>query len=80
MLYAISALIMVRSIFRVVEYLMGQTGYPLKHEWTLYIFDSILMFAVTVIFYFRYPNELERDISRDSANVQMVPQEIYNKV
>ncbi|KAF8861032.1 RTA1 like protein [Acephala macrosclerotiorum] len=80
MLYTVSALIMVRSIFRVIEYLMGQTGYPLKHEWTLYIFDSVLMFAVTFIFYLRYPNELERGISRDSANVQMVPQKVYNKV
>jgi hypothetical protein len=80
MLYAVSALIMVRSIFRVVEYIMGQNGYPLEHEWTLYIFDSCLMFAVTVIFYWRYPSELERAAIRDSANVQMVPQEVYGKV
>ncbi len=59
MLYAISVLIMVRSIFRVVEYVMGQSGYPLMHEWTLYIFDSILMLVVTVIFYWKYPSELE---------------------
>lgn len=82
MLYAVSALIMIRSIFRVVEYIMGQNGYPLEHEWTLYIFDSCLMFAVTVIFYWRYPNELESGAGamRDSANVQMVPQEVYGKV
>ena len=60
MLYAVSALIMVRSLFRVVEYTMGYNGYPLTHEWTLYIFDSMLMFAVTVIFYVRYPSKLEQ--------------------
>ncbi|KUJ10548.1 RTA1 like protein [Mollisia scopiformis] len=80
MLYAVSALIMIRSIFRVIEYLMGQNGYLLGHEWTLYIFDSCMMFAVTVVFYFRYPSELERGAGRDSANVQMVPQEFYAKV
>lgn len=55
MLYAVSAFIMIRSIFRVVEYAMGNSGYPLKHEWTLYIFDSLLMLGVMVIYYLRYP-------------------------
>ncbi|KAK1624066.1 RTA1 like protein-domain-containing protein [Colletotrichum phormii] len=44
MLYAVSLLIMVRSIFRVVEFAQGYTGYSLSHEWTLYVFDSLLMF------------------------------------
>lgn len=48
-LYAVSGLIMVRSIFRVAEYAMGQKGYLLTHEWSLYIFDSLLMFAVMAI-------------------------------
>lgn len=58
-LYAMSALIMIRSIFRVVEYAAGQTGYPLKHEWTLYIFDSVPMFIVTVLFFVWYPDRLQ---------------------
>ncbi|CCF39160.1 RTM1 [Colletotrichum higginsianum] len=41
MLYAVSLLIMVRSIFRVVEFAQGYTGYSLSHEWTLYIFDAL---------------------------------------
>lgn len=32
MLYAVSLLIMVRSIFRVVEYVMGQDGYPINNQ------------------------------------------------
>ncbi|KAA8576174.1 hypothetical protein EYC84_006329 [Monilinia fructicola] len=55
-LYAMSVLIMIRSIFRVVEYAGGQTGYPLKHEWTLYIFDSVPMFIVTLIFFYLVSN------------------------
>lgn len=55
MLYIVSALIMVRSVFRVIEYAMGNEGYLLKNEWTLYIFDSLLMFLVMVVYYLWYP-------------------------
>lgn len=56
MLFIVSALIMIRSCFRVVEYAMGNDGYLLGHEWTLYIFDSVLMFIVMVVYYLWYPN------------------------
>ncbi|KAG6368692.1 hypothetical protein INS49_002905 [Diaporthe citri] len=56
MLFIVSALIMIRSCFRVVEYAMGNDGYLLGHEWTLYIFDSVLMFTVMVVYYLWYPN------------------------
>lgn len=55
MLFIVSALIMLRSIFRVVEYAMGWDGYLLRHEWTLYIFDSVPIFAVMVVYYLWYP-------------------------
>ncbi|KAH7014748.1 RTA1 like protein-domain-containing protein [Ilyonectria destructans] len=60
MLYAVSALIMIRSIFRVIEYAQGQTGYCLSHEWTLYIFDALPMFIVTILYGWRFPSELKR--------------------
>lgn len=41
---------MVRSIFRVVEYIMGHDSYLLANEWPLYIFDAVLMFFVIVLF------------------------------
>lgn len=40
MLYATSGLIMLRNIFRVVEYAMGQEAYLLSNEWCVYIFDG----------------------------------------
>ncbi|KAH7126449.1 RTA1 like protein-domain-containing protein [Dactylonectria estremocensis] len=55
MLHSCSALVMVRSTFRVVEFIMGHDGYLLAHEWPLYVFDSVLMFAVMVIFFSQYP-------------------------
>lgn len=41
-LYIASTLIMVRSIFRIVEYVQGNGGYLLRHETFLYIFDAVL--------------------------------------
>lgn len=58
MLYITSVLILVRSIFRIIEYAGGSSGYLLANEWPLYVFDSVLMLAVMVVFYFRYPNAL----------------------
>lgn len=55
MLYGVSSLIMVRSIFSVIDYALGNDGYPLTHEWTLYIFDVLLMFIVMIIYYIWYP-------------------------
>lgn len=49
---------MVRSIFRVVEYLQGFNGYILKHEAFLYIFDASLMLLVMVIFVMIHPSEV----------------------
>jgi hypothetical protein len=59
MMYGTCFLIMVRSIFRVIEYAMGQHGYPLEHEWTLYVFDATLMFLTTVLFGVLYPGKME---------------------
>ncbi|KAH7317208.1 RTA1 like protein-domain-containing protein [Rhexocercosporidium sp. MPI-PUGE-AT-0058] len=55
MLYCTSGLIILRSLFRIVEYAMGNDGYPLTHEWTLYAFDTIPMLAVCGLFFWWYP-------------------------
>ncbi|ORY11055.1 RTA1 like protein-domain-containing protein [Clohesyomyces aquaticus] len=57
-LYAASTLIMVRSVFRVIEYLMGNHGFLLRHEYFLYIFDAVLMFVVMVLFNVVHPSEV----------------------
>ncbi|KAK3293856.1 RTA1 like protein-domain-containing protein [Chaetomium fimeti] len=59
MLYASSGLIMARSIFRMIEFIMGQDGYLLSTEWPLYVFDSVPMFAVAVIFWWRFPSTVQ---------------------
>ena len=57
MLYAVSALIMTRSLFRAVEYILGPNSYPLAHEWTLYVFDAALMLSVMVVFALWFPRD-----------------------
>ncbi|KAL2859570.1 RTA1 like protein [Aspergillus pseudodeflectus] len=57
-LYLVSGLIMVRSVFRVAEFVMGDDGYLLTHEWTLYVFDAALMWLVMVVFGVRYPGDI----------------------
>ncbi|KAL2851426.1 RTA1 like protein [Aspergillus pseudodeflectus] len=48
-LYAASVLILVRSIFRVVEYVQGNDGYLISHEVFMYVFDASLMFLAMVV-------------------------------
>ncbi|TDZ33095.1 Protein RTA1 [Colletotrichum spinosum] len=49
-LYVTSIIILVRSIFRVVEYLQGNSGYLISHELFLYLFDALLMALVMAVF------------------------------
>lgn len=78
MLYAVSILIMVRSIFRVVEYIMGHDGYLLSNEWTLYVFDAALMFAAMAIFAWQFPGHLQRKKAVESAT-EMMPTDEESK-
>lgn len=57
-LYFVSVLIMIRSIFRAVEFIQGYDGYLLQNEWPMYVFDAVLMFLVMAIFVWRYPANL----------------------
>jgi len=54
-LYVVSALIMVRNIIRVVEYIGGRHGPLLRVEWTIYVFDAVLMAATMTVWWIWYP-------------------------
>ncbi|KAL5429894.1 hypothetical protein PMIN07_010500 [Paraphaeosphaeria minitans] len=49
MLYAVSGLIVVRSSFRLVEFMSGSSGKLYNTEVYLYVFDASLMFTAVVI-------------------------------
>ena len=57
-LYLASGLVLVRSVFRVIEYEQGNDGYLLGHEVFLYIFDAILMFGVLALLNVVHPSEI----------------------
>ena len=57
-LYSASGLILVRSIFRMIEYAMGNSGYLMAHEAFLYVFDATLMFGVMVVLLAVHPSEI----------------------
>ena len=48
-IYVTGGLILIRSVFRVVEYLQGNAGYLISHEIFLYMFDAVLMASVMAI-------------------------------
>ncbi|KAG9857421.1 putative C6 transcription factor, partial [Aureobasidium melanogenum] len=58
-LYAGSIMILVRSLYRLIEYIQGgSSGYIVEHEWTLYIFDAALMLGTTLVFFWIHPSEI----------------------
>lgn len=57
-LYGASGLIMIRNIFRVIEYGQGQDGYLLSTETWLYVFDATLMFVTMVLFQVWHPSRI----------------------
>lgn len=58
MLYLTSTFVMIRNIFRAIEYAMGSDGYLLSEEWAVYVFDASLMTLTMVAFFVRYPSQL----------------------
>ena len=57
-LYVSSFAIMVRSIFRMIEYGMGNDSVLMRHEGYLFGFDGLLMLLVTVAFNWYHPGTI----------------------
>jgi len=64
-LYVSSTLIMIRSIFRVAEFIQGRDGYLMGHEWFMYVFDTVLMLGVVALFCWIHPGEIRRYLRDD---------------
>jgi len=65
-----SSLIMIRCVFRLVEYLTGTDGYISRHESFSYVFDSTLMWFVMVILAVNHPSEIRAIIQGKGKIVQ----------
>lgn len=71
-LYTASGLILVRSVFRIVEYVMGSDGILLKHEYFLYVFDAALMFVTMVLFNVCHPSRIINKENLSQAHLRDV--------
>lgn len=57
-LYTAGILILIRSVFRVIEFLQGNDGSIMTHEVFLYVFDGVLMLGVMVLFNVIHPGSI----------------------
>ena len=59
-LYATCALILVRNIVRMAEFVEGFQGFVILHEVFLYVFDGVPMAAVLITFLIWYPSNISK--------------------
>ncbi len=69
-LYIASILILVRSIFRLIEYVQGNAGYLISHEVFMYVFDAALMWFTMVVMNVAHPSMILVGSQKD-RNEQM---------
>ncbi|SJL04475.1 related to RTM1 protein [Armillaria ostoyae] len=60
-LYGASNMILVRSVFRVIEFAQGNDGYFVRTEKWIYMFDGLLMAQVIILFNIFHPSSYIRD-------------------
>ena len=64
MLYAVSALVLLRNLVRIVEFVQGIDGAVASHEAFLYVFDAVPMGLVVILYTVLYPGQLMRSARR----------------
>lgn len=57
-LYTASVLVLIRSIYRVAEYVQGSNGFLQSKEAFIYVFDAALMFVCCLLFNFFHPSKI----------------------
>ncbi|KAJ5102921.1 RTA-like protein [Penicillium argentinense] len=71
-LYAACLLILVRSVFRVVEFIEGNDGFIMRKEYLLYIFDACLMALSGIVLFLVYPGTfLSKDASKRDSELRL---------
>jgi hypothetical protein len=57
-LFLVSALVIARCVFRIIEYVEGTDGYLYSYEVYMYVFDAVPMFFVQAVFHFCHPGKI----------------------
>ncbi|TEY39454.1 hypothetical protein BOTCAL_0455g00080 [Botryotinia calthae] len=61
LLFAAAVLIIVRCVYRVIEFSQGSTGTLMSHEYYMYILDTAPMFAVQCMFHVVHAGDVFQD-------------------
>ncbi|RSL74255.1 hypothetical protein CEP53_000344 [Fusarium sp. AF-6] len=68
-LYGSSLLILIRSIFRVIEYIMGEDSELVAKEAYIYIFDGTLILLASVAFNIFHPSAIINSKNREHSRI-----------
>jgi hypothetical protein len=73
-LYIACLLILVRSVFRVVEFVEGNDGFIMRREYLLYIFDACLMALTGFVLWICHPGSfLARSQNKRESELSLRP-------
>jgi hypothetical protein len=72
MLYFASVIITLRNLYRVVEYAMGEEGYLMMNEWSVYALDAAPMAVVLVVCARWYVGDLTGIVEEGRESVEMM--------
>ncbi|ETN39822.1 uncharacterized protein HMPREF1541_06048 [Cyphellophora europaea CBS 101466] len=74
-LYGVSGLVAVRNVARCVEYGTGRNSFLISHEWCLYVYDFMLMFAALAasLYWYALPMGQQRNQLPGGRDAEMTP-------
>ncbi|KAL4930261.1 RTA1 domain-containing protein [Aspergillus undulatus] len=72
-LYVVSVLILVRSVFRLIEFIDGYGGYLMTHEVFIYVFDAVLMCVVMGVLNYWHPSFVIRGGKERRGDFESLP-------
>ncbi|KAE8374549.1 RTA1 like protein-domain-containing protein [Aspergillus bertholletiae] len=79
-LYGASVLILIRSVFRLVEYAQGNDGYLISHEVFMYVFDAALMFVTMVGMSLFHPSKVLSPSAKGEVSLRDGPYTITTEL
>jgi hypothetical protein len=72
MLYLVSGIITFRNLYRVIEYIMGEDGYLMTTEWSIYVLDALPMAVVLVICTKWYVGDMSKLLGEEQGDMEMM--------
>ncbi|KAF2151496.1 RTA1-domain-containing protein [Myriangium duriaei CBS 260.36] len=78
-IYFASAFIMIRNIYRFVEYIMPHDGYFSQHEWPTYALDAVLMSLIMMASISWYSTDLDTGDAKSDIPMHNAPVDYQQK-